>query len=387
MAPATPLTPAPANSISARLRLGRKVDAREARGHDALNLVHRARKACQMSSTLHAETAEASSKQAKRKEKKEKRDKSDKKEKKHKRDHDDPERSSKKRKRDHAVEEESQEPQSEPVTAVAPSDTPSDELLRKKRKKDKREAKKAKSTHDSALDIEPTTAAPPPSPNTEKLSSHTPFHQLTTSFYLPLSPAAYAFPLAGLCAEHLSPLLLTYHPPLRGVLLSYANVRLSEQKPSDANTLPESETTPPVLAHSINEYAPSFLWLTADFLVFRPSRGSWMEGYINLQNEGFIGVVCYNYFNAVVERENLPEGWRWVEDDGDGDLEDGGKEVARKGRKRKGGDGVGWFVDAQGKKVEGKIVFRVVDFEATEGNSSEGGVGTVSILGSLREEG
>lgn len=351
-----------------------------------------------MSSTLLAETAGATPRTADKKAKKEKREKSEKKEKKHRRDSNDTERSSKKRKRIHGDGEDNEETQDTAVR-VPQSETPSDEVLRKKRKKDK-QRKIEKSTHNSSVHKPTATTIPQTDLNAENLLSHTPFYQRTTSLYLPLSPAAYAFPVAGLCAEHLSPLLLTYYPPLQGVILSYSNVRLSEDRPDNEEAFnPEanSEAFTQVLAKSINEYGPSFLWLTADFLVFRPARDTWMEGYINLQNESLIGLVCYNYFNAAIDRENLPDRWRWVEQGGDPDDDGGEEEITLastglevgkqfKKRRRRAGDGVGWFVDAEGKKVEGKVSFRVVDFEATEGNSSDGGAGTVSILGTLRDD-
>lgn len=58
--------------------------------------------------------------------------------------------------------------------------------------------------------------------------SESPFRLRTASLYLAVSPIALIKPLEGLCAEHLSPLLLTYYPPLGGVILAYSNPRLSE---------------------------------------------------------------------------------------------------------------------------------------------------------------
>ncbi|KAK5171026.1 uncharacterized protein LTR77_004170 [Saxophila tyrrhenica] len=198
----------------------------------------------------------------------------------------------------------------------------------------------------------------------ELLRQHSPFTTQTTSLYLPLSPAAHAFPLRGLCAEHISPLLLTYYPPLNGVVLSYSNARISEHPAQAiANHSTQRKESEHVLAKSLDEYAPSFLWLTADFLLFKPARGTWMEGWVNLVNEEYIGLVCYNYFNAVIAREKMPEGWRWVEEHERGQEEGGGH-----------------FVDERGEKVEGRVVFEVEDFET----GVEGEVGTVSILGTLR---
>ncbi|KAK5134706.1 hypothetical protein LTR08_006221 [Meristemomyces frigidus] len=207
----------------------------------------------------------------------------------------------------------------------------------------------------------------------ELLLSHSPFVQLTTSFYLALSPCAHDFPLEGLCAEHISPLLLTYCPSLKGILLSYDNPRLSEH-PQDQQTPPASSSREanPVLARSIDEYAVTYVWLTADFLVFKPERGSYLEGYVNLQNESILGLVCYNYFNAGVEFARLPKDWRWVSED---DTFEG------KGKQKAGKEGEGYWIDGAGKKVEGRLVFRVRDFEATPGTESGGG--SINIYGTL----
>ncbi|TVY54832.1 DNA-directed RNA polymerase I subunit rpa43, partial [Lachnellula suecica] len=123
-----------------------------------------------------------------------------------------------------------------------------------------------------------------------------PFHLQTSSLFLPLAPVSQKKPLEGLCAEHLSPLILTYYPPLAGVLLSYHNPRLSE-KPFG------NDGTEEVLLQNIDEYAVSWAWVTAEFLLFKPEKGAWLEGYVNLANEGHVGIVCWNLFNASIERK------------------------------------------------------------------------------------
>ena len=37
-----------------------------------------------------------------------------------------------------------------------------------------------------------------------------------------------------------------------------------------------------------------------------------MEGSVNLQTEGHIGVVCFGKFNASIEARRLPPDWKWV---------------------------------------------------------------------------
>lgn len=74
-------------------------------------------------------------------------------------------------------------------------------------------------------------------------------------------------------------------------------------------------------------------------MVFRPEKGTILDGAVNIANEGMVGLICYNYFNVAVPREELPESWRW--------------------------DGEGWSV-GEDRVEQGRIVkARVQDFEAS----------------------
>lgn len=215
------------------------------------------------------------------------------------------------------------------------------------------------------------------------------FYIQTSSLYLPLSPIAQLHPLQGLCAEHLSPLILTYYPSFHGVILSYSNVRLSEHLRRPGASGPGEM----VLAKSIDEYAVSFVWVTADFVIFKPQRGGWIEGWINLQNEGHLGLVCWNLFNASIDRSRLPKEWKWVAG-GTGAL---GKSSLKKRRKsseigdlerQDDSNNVeeveGYFEDSKGQKIEGKIRFRVKD--VVPSSTSEPEKGFLSIEGTVLEE-
>ncbi|KAF2091321.1 hypothetical protein K490DRAFT_24187, partial [Saccharata proteae CBS 121410] len=131
-----------------------------------------------------------------------------------------------------------------------------------------------------------------------------PIWRQTTSFYVPLSSVGQRYPLESICAEHLSPLLLTYYAPLKGVLLSYSNVRLSDSPRG-------SQPKPPVLAKSVDEYAVSFVWVMADFIVLRPAKGVELDGRVNLVNESHMGLLIWNLFNASIDRKSLPKDWSW----------------------------------------------------------------------------
>ncbi|KAI5242911.1 hypothetical protein E4T42_07558 [Aureobasidium subglaciale] len=211
-------------------------------------------------------------------------------------------------------------------------------------------------------------------------TSTSPFVKQTSSFYLPLSPIYHAFPVDGLCAEHISPLLLTYHPPLRGVVLSYSNPRLSNTPANAPSSRDGPDAEPIVLAKSIDEYAVSFVWLTVDFVLLRPTPGAVIEGYVSLQNESYLGLVCWNFFNAGVDRKRIPSNWRWVPNH---NANAGTKSATdwMRGLRNKSDESSGHYVDENGKKVEGKVKFTVKDFESAPSTERERGF--LSIEGTL----
>ena len=218
------------------------------------------------------------------------------------------------------------------------------------------------------------------------------FRLQTFSLYLPLSPISQLHPLQGLCAEHLSPLILTYYAPLHGLVLSYSNLHLSEEAGGISHRISQGS----VLARSVDEYGASFVWITADFLTFNPRRGAWIEGWINLQNESHLGLVCWNLFNASIDRRRLPLDWKWI---------DGEKDAATKPKTQSHStfqqdielEGVhvesteagtqhsqGYFENGAGKKVEGSLRFKITDVEASPGSDREKSF--LSLEGSLLED-
>ncbi|OXV08532.1 hypothetical protein Egran_03705 [Elaphomyces granulatus] len=156
--------------------------------------------------------------------------------------------------------------------------------------------------------------------------SNSPFNLVTSTMYLPLSPISISptHTLASLLAEHLSPLLLTYYPPFKGVVLAYSDASISSTPPLQPVT--EKDPRPLTLALTANEYGVLFVYLTATFLVFRPQRGQTLEGWVNVQSDGFLGVVVFNLFSVSIERRRLPTDWEWIHPRGEeGEREREGK--------------------------------------------------------------
>ncbi|CBF82547.1 hypothetical protein AN9102.2 [Aspergillus nidulans FGSC A4] len=179
------------------------------------------------------------------------------------------------------------------------------------KKKDKSSSKSSSSSKKDKSSRPDTTTAATPAPVPES-----PYTLTTATLYLPLSPISISptHALASLLAEHLSPLLLTYYPPFQGIILAYSNASISSEPPSPSS--PTSTTSPNpqplTLATTAGEYGVMYVYLTATFLVFRPQRGQTLEGWVNVQSEGFLGAVVLNLFSVGIERKRLPSTWKWI---------------------------------------------------------------------------
>ncbi|KAK5992158.1 DNA-directed RNA polymerase I subunit RPA43-like protein [Cladobotryum mycophilum] len=190
-----------------------------------------------------------------------------------------------------------------------------------------------------------------------------PFYSQTVSLYEPIYPQGWSQPVTNCEYQHLQHLKNRYVPSLRGVLLDYKNVTLGDN-PGRTGAAKVDED--PTILKSFNEYAVGFGWITADVDLFVPSRGAWMEGSVNLQTEGHIGVVCFGRFNASIEARRLPPAWKWVSNE---DPEAFGMEetasvvtaddhgVVRQIHS------TGFWVDESGNRVKGKIRFRIRNFD------------------------
>ncbi|KAK1977441.1 hypothetical protein LZ30DRAFT_692154 [Colletotrichum cereale] len=281
----------------------------------------------------------------------------------------------KKRKSQHKeTEDDLEEPSAE--TTAAP-------VSEKKEKKSKKA--KAVSPEPAAADDDEVDAMDVDSPAKTKSTSRVhqppdappkpqfPFFTQTVSLYLPIYPIGWDTPCTAAASQHLEPLVNRYVPELKGVLLAFRNVALSEQPGRRHAATNDSEHCDLV---SVDEFAVGFGYVTVDVDLFVPRRGAWMEGSINLENEGHIGVVCWGKFNASIESARLPPEWRWVHagsaeaasyvaDPFDGD--DNGDGAAAEADDEHGAvrqiHTTGFWVDGSGDKVKGRVRFRVKAFD------------------------
>jgi DNA-directed RNA polymerase I subunit RPA43 len=208
-------------------------------------------------------------------------------------------------------------------------------------------------------------------------STQTGIHLIKTQMYLRVHPIALRYSVKGAIADSISPLLMSYHAPLKGVVLAHQNARPTEGEGATSRC--------------IDQYGASFLWVTVEVLVFRPSKGAWLRGQISIQTPTHINLVVYNVFNARIEKNKLPADWKFIEeedeDENDNESPLGGDETApakRAVRDRPFRRITGSYYDGAGNKIEGVINFRAIDFDVIRSGGSHRTL--ISIEGSLRKE-
>ncbi|KAM0250252.1 hypothetical protein ACHAP5_002311 [Fusarium lateritium] len=249
-------------------------------------------------------------------------------------------------------------------------------------KKSKKDATAPEQTEEDAsadaMDIDMPPPAKPSKPSSNiyqppdiPANPQFPFFVQTVSLYEPLFPIGWAQPVTNCQYQHLQHHLNKYVPSLRGVLLDYKNVAFGENPGRNgAATDDESPTT--VMAKG--EAAVGFGWITADVELFVPSRGAWMEGSVNLQTEGHIGVVCFGKFNASIEARRLPADWKWIPNEApeaQGFEETASVITADDHGVVRQVHSTGFWADGNGDKVKGKIRFRIRNFDVgTSGETS-----------------
>ncbi|KAI0440420.1 hypothetical protein F4803DRAFT_468624 [Xylaria telfairii] len=218
-----------------------------------------------------------------------------------------------------------------------------------------------------------------------------PFYTQTVAQYLPLHPLGINEPIEGYINQHLEPLLNRYVPSFSGVLLAYRNPRIGEA-PGSGSLTQDSGMDDVAVLESINEHAVSFGWLTVEIDIFRPSRGAWLEGLVNIQSGGHIGVVCWGKFNASIESGRLPRDWQWVDQHPGNKNQDSNPETEEPSSSPQDNTeaedtevhATGYWVDGQGVKVTADTPtrFRIKNYEV----GTSGDYGYLSIQGTMLTE-
>jgi DNA-directed RNA polymerase I subunit RPA43 len=219
-------------------------------------------------------------------------------------------------------------------------------------------------------------------------SDYSLLHLERISQYVSLSPASLSTPLPALCASIFSPLLLSYFPPARGIVLAYEDVALSDAPPAASRKSSSQQPTLPaqdgeIMLRHVDEYSAPFLWATATFLVWRPRTGAWIDGRVTHQSKTHITLSHLNIFPVSILREHLPADWTWSGSSTSSSTAAKGARVA---------DDVGEWRDAKGEAIgaaaEGETAtlhFRIRDFDGRVDGKGRG-KGFLRLDGSLLSE-
>ncbi|ODV95324.1 hypothetical protein PACTADRAFT_50061 [Pachysolen tannophilus NRRL Y-2460] len=156
------------------------------------------------------------------------------------------------------------------------------------------------------------------------------FRKVTTSLYVSLAPSYIGNPIEGIKAQHLDRLVMTYFQPAKGVVLAYSNIKLNAE-----NYSKDSEDNKISVAKIAYESPFAFMWITVDFLVWKPEIGDVVEGWIYMQSQSHIGLLIHDTFNATIKKNNIPSNWYFVPNQADEYLEedekDGSNDISTEG--------------------------------------------------------
>ncbi|KAI3403220.1 hypothetical protein KGF56_003990 [Candida oxycetoniae] len=184
-----------------------------------------------------------------------------------------------------------------------------------------------------------------PSPKTNPVNEETQlsecFKKVSTSLYVSLSPLFVNNAVNGIKQQHLDPLVMTYYPKVKGVIIAYSNIRLMTQYDSEKQAyIAKVEGSSPF----------TFFWVHVDFLVWSPCIGDVLEGDIYMQTPSHIGLLICDVFNASIKKYNIPQDWEFkpVQQD---EYTSGGEESDKK---------IGHWMDKDGNKIDNtKLKFTV----------------------------
>lgn len=216
------------------------------------------------------------------------------------------------------------------------------------------------------------------------------FYSTRLSLHVSIPAVSLSTARTSILSMHLAPLLLTYYPPAKGIVVAFSDPVLSA-RPDFGVCLPVKapldgtipKTMPKeIMSRTADDFGACWVWLTVTFMVFRPAGGDRLHGWANVTSQGFIGLLSYNFFQTAIGKDRIPEKWTW-----NGPAREREKRKRRKGRLRDAGDsnsqsstiveeeasqdtsyprtylsdGAGNFIDETGAKVPDTFEFRVVD--------------------------
>lgn len=177
------------------------------------------------------------------------------------------------------------------------------------------------------------------------------FHKVSTCMYVSLAPMFVCEPIKGIKIQHLDNLIMTYYPKVEGVILAYEIVSLSNQHKS------MDEEGNDITLLKISESSPfTFLWLTVEFLVWKPQVGDTLEGNIFMQTASHIGLLVHETFNASIKKYCIPSDWRFVPIQADEYADENESKHFKS---------CGYWEGLNGVKIDGKLKFIIKAIHST----------------------
>lgn len=171
------------------------------------------------------------------------------------------------------------------------------------------------------------------------------FHKINTSLYVSLAPLYLKQPLEGIKSQHLDPMLMKNFAKANGVVVGYDNARLSSEHFTESGD---------VIA-KVNAHSPfAFLWVSVDFLVWKPQVGDSLEGLIYMQSPSHIGLLINDTFNASIKKNNIPETWQFVPNQADEQAQESQEDESEVKSQS-----LGQWLDENEMPVDGKLKFTV----------------------------
>jgi DNA-directed RNA polymerase I subunit RPA43 len=202
------------------------------------------------------------------------------------------------------------------------------------------------------------------------------FQKVSASLYLSLAPLYIGEPSKGICVQHLDPLLMTYFESAGGVVVGHYNLKLhGDSEPTEEEQ--DSTSHRPVIAKIQYDSPFAFTWVSVDLLVWKPVPGDVIEGWISLQSPSHMGLLVHDIFNATIKRDSIPKDWKFIpnEEDEVVDLSTAPETPetpsllatpgSMKPKSFRDPKSLGYWVDGNGKRVDGKVRFTVKSFNVS----------------------
>lgn len=199
--------------------------------------------------------------------------------------------------------------------------------------------------------------------------------RIPISLYVSLAPLYLQNPEQGIMKQHLNPMVMKYNNKVNGIVLGYDNLEIV-----DADPLAEENKSTTKLVKITPDTPYGFTWCTVELFVWQPQVGDVLEGYVFIQSASHIGLLIHDAFNASIKKNNIPSDWTFIRNEEqvteDTTTQDDGN--TENGPKVNKPHSMGYWVDANGEQIDGKLQFTVRNIFTT------GRV--VSVEGTLLED-